>query len=84
MLGAWGGWCAPPPEFFSATSLQRGKIPHFFFSFENRRQHGLAARDLTEKLVKTGGTPFLSTFWSFWAKGVHTGEFLEHPWSARY
>ena len=25
--------------------------------FENRRQHGLAARDLTEKLAKTGGTP---------------------------
>ena len=44
--------------------------------FENRRQQGLSARDLTEKLVKTGGTPFLSTFWSFWAKVAQTGEFL--------
>ena len=46
--------------------VQRGEIPHFFFS-ENRRQHGLAARELTEKLVKTGGTPFLSAFWPFLA-----------------
>ena len=58
-----------------------GKFPLFS---ENRRQHGMAARDLTEKLVKTGGTPFLSTFWPFWAKVAQTGEFLEPPWSASY
>ena len=37
---------------------------------------GVGARDLPEKLVKTGGTSFLSTFWPFWAKVV---EFLEPP-----
>ena len=36
----------------------------------------MGALDLPEKLVKTGGTPFLSTFWPFWAKVAQTGEFL--------
>ena len=36
----------------------------------------MGARDLPEKLVKTGGTPFLSTFWPFLAKVAQTGEFL--------
>ena len=42
---------------FPRRMVQRGEIPHVFF-FENRRQHGLAARDLTEKLVKTGYPSF--------------------------
>ena len=55
--------------------VQRREIPHFYFIFENRRQRGLAARDLTEKLVKTGGTPFLSHFVHFgpkWPKTVNS------------
>ena len=47
------------------------------FFFENRRQHGLAARDLTEKLVKTGGTPFLSTSLVILGQSAQTGEFLK-------
>ena len=52
-----------PPDYPLAESRKKVRVftpvdgpareisPLFF---ENRRQHGLAARDLTEKLVKTG------------------------------
>ena len=59
----------PPPR----RMAQRGGFPHFFFRF--RRLHGLSGWYLTEKLVKTGGTPFLSAFWPFcanWPKPVHS------------
>ena len=72
-------WEIPPPH---PADGPVGGCPLFFFRF--RRQGGVGARDLPEKLVKTGGTPFLSTFWPFWAKVAQTGEFLEPPWSARY
>ena len=51
-----------------------GGFGHFFYRF--RRQGGVGARDLPAKLAKTGGTPFLSTFWPFWDKVAQTGEFL--------
>ena len=46
---------------------QRGGS-HFFSDFGDNRVW-LAG---TEKLVKTGGTPFLSAFWPFWVKVAQT------------
>ena len=49
-----------------------GNSPLFF---ENRRQHGRAARDLTEKLVKTG----YPLFEPFLAQVAQNGGFLGVP-----
>ena len=58
--------------FTPRRMVQRGEIPHFFFS-ENWRQHGLAARDLREqshfkfgeinRLGSGGGTKPVIFFW---------------------
>ena len=56
--------------------VQRGDLATFF---QISAQGGVGARDLPEKLAKTGGTPLLSTFWPFWAKVAQTGEVPGHP-----
>ena len=47
-------------RFFPLADGPAGGKPALFFRF--RRLHGLSGWYLTEKLVKTGGTPFLSAF----------------------
>ena len=50
-----------------------GGFAHFFY--QKSAMGWGECPELPEKLVKTGGTPFLSTFWLFWAKVAQTGEF---------
>ena len=78
----------PQPKKYSVPFIRADFSEPFAYRFLGRKNGKIAGVPFIResRLLHSpfiwGVIPFLSTFWPFWAKVAHTGEFPGPPWSA--